>query len=330
EEIDLRPTMGDVKRAGYVEEPQDDSAPLLPKYDPVTGELVEPIKVAPMAKQRAEAIPMARRVVNYASGQQLSSHHSASRVLLELFQPPNLIVMTFILIAHVIWEGLLVVCSMFLIFLPVLFLATGMFFAHYAIVIEEVGVEERDELPRPLRHGELGADLWKPFIHFIGAFILCYWPAILAVGRLADSPMRWPVFFALMVVGTIFLPAMLLTLTTSGSLWNLRPDRVVGVALRCGHRYIVAVLLFPVITLIYMVGALGSHVVVLRHAVPKPGVQTWLGMPMVVYPLLVIGVYLMHYFCWYLGLMYRDFHDQFPWVLQRHIPTRVLERSKPT
>ena len=48
---------------------------------------------------------------------------------------------------------------------------------------------------------------------------------------------------------------------------------------------------------------------------------------LVVLPALGAGVYLMHYFMWYLGLMYRSHHDQFPWVLQRHIRDLLVRRD---
>jgi TctA family transporter len=39
------------------------------------------------------------------------------------------------------------------------------------------------------------------------------------------------------------------------------------------------------------------------------------------YGSLIMGIFLMHYFCWVLGLLYRQKHEQFPWVLQRHVKT---------
>jgi hypothetical protein len=39
-----------------------------------------------------------------------------------------------------------------------------------------------------------------------------------------------------------------------------------------------------------------------------------------VYPLIAIAIYLMHLYCWHLGILYRRHQQDFPWVLQRHIP----------
>lgn len=335
DEIDLRPTMTDVKKAGFVEEPQDDTIPLLPKYDPVTGELLEPIKLqAPaQAQLSAKEIPMAHRVVSYAAPQQQSTHQSSTKIFLELCEPTNIIVMGMILIMHFVWEALAMIVSnpFFFIFLIPLIALSAAFFAHYGIVIEEIGWEGRDELPRPLRHMEIGSDFWWPFIHFGGALLICFGAAFYELIKLRfvyPSPMAWPIFLLLCVPGCIFFPAIALTLTTSGSQWNLRPDRVIRVMIECGSRYVVAALIFPIAATIYFVGTAGGHAIVLFHSLGHPGVEHWIEKPAIVYPLLITGIYLMHYFCWYLGLMYRDFHDQFPWILQRHIPTRLLERTR--
>jgi hypothetical protein len=328
-EIDLRPTMSDVKRAGYVEEVQDDTAPLIPKYDPVTGELVQPMKVS--GDQTPDyQIPTAQRFISYATAQHQSAHYSGLKIFVELFQPMNVIVMAFILFAHAIWQGLLTLVSIpYFFMLAIIFLGiTVMFFAHYAIVIEEIAVEERDELPRPLRQFEFLPDLFWPFLHFIGALFFAFWPAFFALNRLNGSPFQWPVFYGLVLLGFIFFPALLLTLVTSGTIRNIRPDRIVGVIMQSGARYFIAVILFPLVSALYLGGAIGVDRVVERSVHLIPPAHAWITSPMLVIPTLVIGVYMMHYFCWYLGLIYRDYHEVYPWVLQRHIPTRLLERTR--
>ena len=37
---------------------------------------------------------------------------------------------------------------------------------------------------------------------------------------------------------------------------------------------------------------------------------------------LVLGIYLFHFACWHLALLYRGNHDRFPWILQRHTQSR--------
>jgi len=57
----------------------------------------------------------------------------------------------------------------------------------------------------------------------------------------------------------------------------------------------------------------GSSVPFFKQAVPW-----WFG-SYFMYPAFLMGIYLMHFACWSLGAMYRLHHDQFPWVMQRHI-----------
>ena len=161
DEIDLRPTMSDVKRAGYIEEPQDDQVPLIPKYDPVTGELVEAIKVQ-TDEVHPSQIPTAQRFISYATAQHQSAHHSGLKIFLELFQPVNVAVMIFILLAHGIWEFFSSLPLVYLLFfVPLVGVITLLFLAHYAIVIEEIAIEERDELPRPLTRIRIWAPIFS-------------------------------------------------------------------------------------------------------------------------------------------------------------------------
>ena len=46
------------------------------------------------------------------------------------------------------------------------------------------------------------------------------------------------------------------------------------------------------------------------------------------YAMLAGAIYVAHAFCWQLGLIYRTYHDRFPWILQRHIPVRMAERTR--
>ena len=47
--------------------------------------------------------------------------------------------------------------------------------------------------------------------------------------------------------------------------------------------------------------------------------------PILVYPMLMIAIYLAHFFCWHLGLIYREHANRFPWILQRHVSARVQD-----
>jgi hypothetical protein len=36
------------------------------------------------------------------------------------------------------------------------------------------------------------------------------------------------------------------------------------------------------------------------------------------YPALIVGIVIMHAFCWYLALQYRKHHEEFGWAFQYH------------
>ncbi|HEY1683176.1 MAG TPA: hypothetical protein VGG19_00305 [Tepidisphaeraceae bacterium] len=329
DEIDLRPTMTDVKSAGYIEEKQDDAAPALPKYDPVTGELVVPIQVR-AEESHPNHIPLAKRFVGYATTQTQSAHFSAAKIFIELLQPVNIVVMFFILMFHTAFEFFTALPLLYsLFFSPFLFAIFTAVFAHYAIVVEEIAVEEHDELPRPLRQFEFGPDLFWPFMYMVGSIFFSFAPAFFVATELNKSKLQWPAFLAMVIIGIVFFPSVLLTSITSGSIRNLRPDRLVGVMVQSPLRYLFVVILFPAVTTVYYFGILGCRVAFLRWAGAGAAIPaSWDNQPLLVIGALVIGIYMMHFTCWYLALIYRDYHADFPWVLQRHIPTRLLERTR--
>jgi hypothetical protein len=184
-------------------------------------------------------------------------------------------------------------------------------------VVEDVGREEIDEMPRPLRSMSVLEDLWFPFTNIMGALMLCYLPAILVYLGM-DGGAGWRLFacYSLLTLGTILLPAVSLTLVTSGSLANLRPDRVLGVIQTAGVRYIPLVLGWVVAITVYVMGVWGFN----RGG--SGALFVGMGMNKRFWALslflLMLGIYLMHAWCWQLGLFYRAKNASFPWVLQRH------------
>lgn len=330
-EIDLRPTMQDVMDAGVEEIPlalADHVRPAPPKYDPATGELIRPIDVKP-GDERVDpaAVPMAQRAVEYA-GADLNPRLGIGTIGFQLLQPVNLFVMLLILLGQILLQplNLLLAAGMFLI-APVWLGLVMIITAHYANVVEDTGPAEFDELPRPLRDGSFVDDIWRPFTHIGGAFILCYGWVLLA-WRL-DAPAY--VSLGLMLAGSFFFPAVLLTLTTSGTTLNLRPDRVLGVIRVCGLRYFAVVGLFVAADVTYGLGLwrfqFDSQQMFRFAGLPQGTGAPWWFQPYSAYPALIGGIFLMHWFCWTLGAMYRVHHGAFPWVLQRHIPTRLNQRT---
>jgi hypothetical protein len=126
------------------------------------------------------------------------------------------------------------------------------------------------------------------------------------------------------LIGSFFLPAVVMTTITGTTMLNLRPDRVLSVIGRCGGDYLLAVGVF-------LLSALPTAFYLLAPNTDwmNPKIAAHLQSAIVYMPVLAVCVYLMHYFCWLVGLMYRIHHDQFPWVLQRHISTRHHTNMSP-
>jgi hypothetical protein len=320
-EIDLRNTPEQLAAAGT-----DDSAleyevvPTAPKYDPETGELVRPIEVAdnPELPLHPAQIPFAKSAIGYASSD-LNQKSSLFSPFLQLFMPINLASMFFVLVAHAF---LIMALMSFVLAVFVIFIVGAGIVAHYANVIEEVAIEERDELPRFLRHFNITDDIWLPFCRIGVASILCFWPGM--VVRLVGAIKGWPlpevtaIHLALDFVGLILFPATVLIATTSGSLTNLRPDRVLGTMFQIGPKYAFFVVLYIVAMVPYLIGfsAAASQFVVLFTKGPS---VAWFMAGLLDYAIMSIGIFLMHYLAWLLGLSYRSDHDLFPWVLQHHV-----------
>jgi hypothetical protein len=106
---------------------------------------------------------------------------------------------------------------------------------------------------------------------------------------------------------------VLLTTNLSGSTLNLRPDRVLHVIRICGVHYVLVTLLWAVTWPIYALGWLGFCLALLRSFLGSASTASGFYVEwMIVLPALVAGIYLMHYFCWYLGLLYKAHHAEFP------------------
>ena len=312
--------------------PQPDR--VAPKYDPVTGELIRPLDVKDdRPKIDPSAIPIANAVINYANFDR-DRPFSAARIIPELFKFTNLIVIVVIFCLHVFVQ--MMVMSLMLGFLLLALLAPGflilwcLLMSHYAVIVEEIGVEQKDELPRPLRDFDWHEDLWGPFVQFFGSLILCYGPII----AVAWMPRRFefPYVAAAFLFGTIAFPAVLLTLTTSGTWINLAPDKLLRVMGALGGSYVLAVILWGVAAAAYVLGIVGSVMAMISLFLPAGSLPWYLDIPVPVgYPALLAGILLMHGFVWYLGLLYRPNHEAFGWLYQRHTrrPEVIRRRRTP-
>lgn len=313
-----------------------------PKYDPDTGELIRPLElrdegapvaVVPLAAEEAADEPLAvipvstaplhaAPAVAYASNQ--SRHvQSLGGVLLELFMPGNVVVMLFIFGLSYVAEkaaGILTIGQAVFPLMPLLNLPLWLLLAHYGCVIEDLGPNDCDELPRPLRHFASMDDLFMPFFVVALALVICYFPAMVA--GMEEKVLRnrtVGVMLILELVGSIFLPAVLLTTVTGASLANLRPDRVLKVIYICGGDYLLSVGIF-------LLAMFPSSLYLAASAIMPKDLQEFIAPKLaanyVMLPLTALSVYLMHFFCWHLGILYREHNGEFPWVLQRHDSNR--------
>lgn len=291
-----------------------------PRYDPETGELIVPVELKedPDQPLSADAIPMARATIGYATG--AAAHRvSWARTSIELLMPVNVVVMGFIFITHLLLQftGTIVMSGFWLIVIAPLMLA-GIIISHYGNVIDETGPQERDEMPRPLRSCGLFDDLWDPFVNVVAAFAICFGPAVVVFLRLPGSvPTSLAISGLLVVAGVVALPGVLLTTNTSGTIMNLRPDRFVGMVRACGSDYIWAMFTGLLATAAYGFGIVAADLTFIRLLSGKSFLSEWVYV--VGYPMLALGIYSAHLFCWHLGLLYREHHAKFPWILQRHV-----------
>ncbi len=335
EEYDLRQTFEQVVEAGADEIPlelKDHVRPGAPKYDPVTGELIKPLTMRGDEARPVIPIPAGAPTLHYEKGYQ-SPGLAIWKAPMLLFTPGSAAVLLIMYAIHLVALGIWVMAGAGFIFaaLFVLFIYV-VSIAHLANIVEEVGPEERDELPTPLRGVSWYDDVILPYWHFTFSFGLCYWPFFLVLASRtfalkAGVGAVYLTSIGLGAIGTFFFPAVLLSTICSGTYVNLRPDRVLGVVGAIGGKYFFVVLLWIVGGFTYVVGT-GCAImwsVRLLAFIKPPRPPLAIGACLA---LMAVGLYLMHMFSWILGALYRSCHKDFPWAFQQHISTRKIERRK--
>lgn len=350
-ELDLRPTFEEVVNAGSDEVPLDlagELRPGAPKYDPETGELIKPMEMTPPP----DDIPMAdvAPTLNYATDGERPTRLWG--IPLRMLLGGNIAALLALLGVHLLllFFAFLVTWGLvFVIVIPAFLLI--LILSHFTNLVEEVGVMECNEVPTPGRGMSWSEDIFGPFVKLMMA-VLMSWPIIVyAIDVLFAKYtiflfLSWPhhlnptwlikldfstkmlaLGWAMFFIGSFLFPAIFLTLGTSGTLHNVRPDRVLGVMRACGRMYLLSVLLCVLALPAYWIG-LCSSLTLLIPPMLIPAGDTVLPAS-IAFPLLAIGLYLMHVFCWHLGLCYRARHDKFPWILQWHVSTKKIQRRIP-
>jgi hypothetical protein len=332
-EKDFRPDEEHYQTIGVAKEV--DAVGYAPKYDPDTGELIqpldfkeeEPLAVVPLEEVEDGDVPLAVIPIQPTSaGPSISYANNATRkqftpatVMLELFMPGNVVVMLFIVLLYYLADkaaGILEIGKSLFPLMPILNIPLWFILAHYGCVLEDIGPDNCDELPRPFRHLASQEDLLKPFFTVSSALFLCYFPASLIVmqeHRLGH--LDFSIMLIVEFVGSFFFPAILLTTVTGITPSNLRPDRVLNLIRICGGDYLLSVGIF-LLALVPMAIYIAPDAIL--PADVRDTVESHIDQLKVILPLSAVSVYLMHFYCWHLGLMYRAHHEEFPWLLQRH------------
>lgn len=344
-EIDLRNDVVQMGKAGVNEvAPQYRAKERhnVPKYDPVTGELVLPMEVAEQAATPMMAVPVGEaanaRILGYArpnprnAGGRLGEEPPADP-LVTLLRPLNVFVMSIVFLWHFVAASAMVfgvvIGPLLIVFGPILVVILLMIPGHYGCVVEEFGPEGRNELPRPLRSVEFWDDIFYPAMRFIVAGVCAYAPAV-AVAWTGSIPegVRALMALVLAIGGSIIFPVLLLTTVAGGAYVNLRPDRVLATLWACGMRYWAAVAYWVVGLAMYSIVLFGTIPPVLALLFPAP--PGWLiGSKGIWVAAMGLAVVFTHALCMELGLLYRKHHSEFPWAFQRHVPTNAFHRNAP-
>lgn len=393
--IDLRLTPEEVASVGAPLPPK--TAP--PRYDPETGELIRPLELnEPIRKKPNPAtIPFAKPALIYSTSAPIVASDTWRGTVAVLCSPVNVVVMTSVLAVQL---AVFMIC-VFSIATGIMLVTVGTFvvqlllIAHYGNVIDEVGVEERDDLPRLFRDLRLHEDIWSPLAGMLAGTLLCFAPSLiclmaalmprdiflrtsdvllllawvvgfciimlsamsegfskidwprqvvlplfaivlasiasfvpagLCIAVDAGTPVRVAIAAALELPGLFLIPGVLLTMMTSGTILNIRPDRLLQTIRICGARYASPLLAWLIAAVTYGLGQTIVAMGVVRFVGGQKS-QSWLDHTLIGYPLLCVGLIVMHFFCFELGMLYRMHHSKFPWVLQRHEPVNQRSRT---
>jgi hypothetical protein len=294
-----------------------------PKYDPFTGELVREVEIKPESAPAPEPVPTLRPAPlpppTIVNGMDVPTPFELFALPWKLLTPINLIVMVFILLAHVLGQFMMMaIASFYFLLIPFWAVLQLLMLSHFGNVIDETGPESRQELPTPLRSMSWHEDTFGPLSRVVVALLVCYGPAAMMLMSIRQNPL--PVALAISAIlglaGTVLFPAAVLTAITSGSVLNQRPDRLVRTAFVCGIEYLPTMFVWVLGGTFYVGGIIGINwlgAAVLAQQYQTPAYVTWYS----AYGALVLGIYLLHLLGWHLGTLYRKHHQHFPWAYQR-------------
>ena len=322
EDIDLRgPTAEEEKLYHVADEPHVKPPP---KYDPETGELIKPLDVKPDPGREPidpRTIPMAQPALGYAD-QTTTQAISTRSAFMGLGRPINIVVICVVFLFHLSVALVLIACAWlgYFIGIPFMFIVLLMLIAHWGNVVDDIGRQEKDEIPRPFRDMQWYEDLCQPLVAMALSMFICYGPELI-LRHYLHTPRMQLLLVPLWLAQSFFFPAIFLITTTSGSIEHLRPDRIWGTISRSRGAYAMSVALWTIAGLGYTACLVMMFFLMEWAAFKFPPLKSpWKYIIRWEYllPMLMVTVYLMHLFCWQLGLIYREHHAMFPWAYQYH------------
>jgi hypothetical protein len=160
------------------------------------------------------------------------------------------------------------------------------------------------------------------------ALLACYAPAIICFNLPIPAVLAIPLGLLFTGAGTYLFPGVILTLITSGTISNLRPDRLIGTITACGSSYFWTIASWMLAGGVYLWAFLRLIAPALGHAEPYlsmlPDAMTMvLALPIVH----VLTVPFAHLFAWQTGMLYRRHYDSFPWIGQRFEKTAAMVKK---
>jgi hypothetical protein len=166
----------------------------------------------------------------------------------------------------------------------------------------------------------------RPLLAVLVGSIICFLPAGLCIALHAGDPVFAAIALIASLAGTIILPGVLLTLTTSGSILNLSPSRLLASIRLCGRRYVSSLAAWIVAMILFVMG----FAIAFQNVFGAPIAGFFGGkfsVSPLAYPLMACGLIVLHFCAFEIGMLYRKHHAAFPWVLQRHQPVHLPRRS---
>jgi hypothetical protein len=174
-----------------------------------------------------------------------------------------------------------------------------------------------------MRNLSFADDFLRPFSNMLIALVYCFAPALILLAVLPRRAIGLSLLPA--ALGFLFFPAALLTTTAAGALRNLRPDRMAGIIRIAGGQYLLSFLVWFAGLILFAFSLFGPWLV---PSSIRPDWLFVLNKPVIQFPMLFGIIILNHFASWHLGLIYRRYHEDFPWVLQKHVSARREAEAK--